>query len=197
MNLIDKSALVAEIEKRKNLCEKIVLDLRTKENKDYYQGKAVAYSEMTELIDTLEVKDPYITCIQYTNREAAIKAHAEDYSFNIESALFNQLTKEQQKLWRKEIEQACISGGYSGLNLAKDPRYKENLEVKEMQEKTESIWHDANQQPTMYRKYLVRYSDGRVSGSWERHDNGFIPWKDVVKEHGFTHWCYVEDLIKL
>ena len=60
-----------------------------------------------------------------------------------------------------------------------------------------SIWHDASHQPTMYRKYLVRYSDGRVSGSWERHDDGFIPWKDVVKEHGFTHWCYTEDLIKL
>ena len=60
-----------------------------------------------------------------------------------------------------------------------------------------SVWHDANHQPTMFRKYLVRYSDGRVSGSWERHDDGFIPWKDVVKEHGFTHWCYVEDLLKL
>ena len=71
------------------------------------------------------------------------------------------------------------------------------LEVKEVQEETESVWHDTNQQPTMYRKYLVRYSDGRVSGSWERHDDGFIPWKDVVKEHGFTHWCYVEDLLKL
>lgn len=73
----------------------------------------------------------------------------------------------------------------------------DTLEVKEVEEETESIWHDANQQPTMYRKYLVRYSDDRVSGSWERHDDGFIPWKDVVKEHGFTHWCYVEDLIKL
>ena len=66
-----------------------------------------------------------------------------------------------------------------------------------LQEEPESIWHDANKQPTMYRKYLVRYSNGRVSGSWERHDDGFIPWKDVVKEHGFTHWCYVEDLLKL
>lgn len=73
----------------------------------------------------------------------------------------------------------------------------DTIEVKEVEEETESIWHDANQQPTMYRKYLVRYSDDRVSGSWERHDDGFIPWKDVVKEHGFTHWCYVEDLIKL
>ncbi len=66
-----------------------------------------------------------------------------------------------------------------------------------IQEEPASIWHDANQQPTMYRKYLVRYSNGRVSGSWERHDDGFIPWKDVVKEHKFTHWCYTEDLLKL
>jgi hypothetical protein len=69
--------------------------------------------------------------------------------------------------------------------------------VKEAQEEPVSIWHDANQQPKMYRKYLVRYSDDRVSGSWERHDDDFIPWKDVVKEHRFTHWCYVEDLLKL
>ena len=46
--------------------------------------------------------------------------------------MFNQLTKEQQALWRKEIEEACISGGYAGYQLAKDPRYKENLEVKEV-----------------------------------------------------------------
>lgn len=65
------------------------------------------------------------------------------------------------------------------------------------EEPVSSVWHDANQQPKIFRKYLVRYSDGRVSGSWERHDDGFIPWKDVVKEHGFTHWCYVEDLLKL
>ena len=60
-----------------------------------------------------------------------------------------------------------------------------------------SVWREAKHQPKMFRKYLVRYSDGRVSGSWERHDDDFIPWKDVVKEHGFTHWCYVEDLLKL
>lgn len=69
--------------------------------------------------------------------------------------------------------------------------------IDSLQEESVSIWHEDNHQPTMYRKYLVRYSDGRVSGSWERRDDGFIPWKDVVKEHGFTHWCYVEDLLKL
>ena len=63
--------------------------------------------------------------VQYTNREAGIKAHAEEYSFNIDSELFQQLTPEQQKLWRKEIEQAVVSGGHCGLELAKDKRYDE------------------------------------------------------------------------
>ena len=88
----------------------------------------------------------------------------------------------------------AAEGEYHALSNIES--FLNTLEVKEVEEEP-SIWHDANKQPTMYRKYLVRYSDGRVSGSWERHDNGFIPWKDVIKEHGFTHWCYVEDLIKL
>ena len=35
---------------------------------------------------------------------------AEEYSFNIPSELFQQLTKEQQVLWRKEIENAFNNG---------------------------------------------------------------------------------------
>jgi hypothetical protein len=67
--------------------------------------------------------------IQYASIEQGIKAFAETYSFNIESELFNQLTKEQQALWRKEIEQAVISGGEEGIELSRDIRYKENIEV--------------------------------------------------------------------
>lgn len=74
-------------------------------------------------------KDPYAQYIQYPSIEDGIKRYAETYSFNIESKLFNQLTKEQQKLWREEIEQACISGGEAGVELARDIRYKENFEV--------------------------------------------------------------------
>ena len=77
------------------------------------------------------MKDPYGQCVQYDSIKAGIQANAETYSFNIESNLFNQLAKEQQGLWRKEIEQAYISGGEAGVELARDPRYKENLEVKE------------------------------------------------------------------
>ncbi len=91
-----------------------------------------ALQEVQCELDTLEVKDPYEECIQYDSIKAGIQAHAETYSFNIESELFNQLTKEQQALWRKEIEQACVSGGDAGYLLARDPRYKENLEVKEV-----------------------------------------------------------------
>ena len=129
MELIDKAAVVAEIERRRDLHYK------------YYVKKGAGsiaeckYEEDRDILDflyTLEVKDQYEQCVQYDSVKAGIQAHAETYSFNVESLLFNQLTKEQQALWRKEIEQACISGGEVGVELARDSRYKENLEVKEV-----------------------------------------------------------------
>lgn len=84
----------------------------------------------------MEEKNSYEQVVKYDSVKSGIQAHAETYSFNIESELFNQLSKEQQKLWRKEIEQAVISGGEAGVELARDPRYKENLEVKEV-----DTWH--------------------------------------------------------
>ena len=120
---IKKSALIAEIERKKIPFKKDIED-------GYYPTYLCAIMDFEEFINTLEVKDPYEQCVQYDSIKAGIKAHAETYSFNIESELFNQLTKEQQALWRKEIEQACISGGEMGVELARDKRYKENLEVK-------------------------------------------------------------------
>jgi hypothetical protein len=93
---------------------------------DWYNGRHTNQGDEGLFLKELDPR------IQYASIESGIKAHAEDYSFNVESELFNQLTKEQQALWRKEIEQACISGGYGGVELARDPRYKENLEVKEV-----------------------------------------------------------------
>lgn len=149
---IDKSALVAEIERLKECNRKICagdFDFLRKTYPEHYYSTEI-YNSILSFLDTLEV-----------------------------------------------IEIGVDLGDPKGDKSAEYIIDTKTLEAKEVQEETESIWHDANQQPTMYRKYLVRYSDGRVSGSWERHDNGFIPWKDVIKEHGFTHWCYVEDLIKL
>ena len=92
-----------------------------------------ALQEVQCKLDTLEVKDPYEQCVQYDSIKAGIQAQAETYSFNIESELFNQLTKgEQQELWRREIEQAYIIGGETGVELARDIRYKENVEMKEV-----------------------------------------------------------------
>lgn len=127
---IDKSALVAEIEKR--LHANGAFDEFGDEAWAEDVGMCNAYKSILSFLDTLEVKDHYEQCVQYDSIKAGIQAHAETYSFNIESELFHQLTKEQQKLWRKEIEQACISGGDAGVELARDPRYKENLEVKEV-----------------------------------------------------------------
>lgn len=119
---ISKSALVAEIEKRRSKNAGNKLNLAASFEDNY----------LLSFIDTLEVIDPYEQSVQYDSIKTGIQAHAETYSFNIESELFNQLTKEQQALWRKEIEQACISGGDAGVELARDQRYKENLEVKEV-----------------------------------------------------------------
>lgn len=54
---IDKASLVAEIVRKMNRCKKNLLDLRTRQNKDYYQGKREAYIDILSFLDTLEVKD--------------------------------------------------------------------------------------------------------------------------------------------
>lgn len=82
--------------------------------------------------------------VQYDSIDGAIKAHAEIYSFNIESKLFYQLSKEQQELWRKEIEQAVISGGENGIELANDMRYKES--------------HQEQQKPELEKDEIIDYT---------------------------------------
>lgn len=130
MELIDKAVVIAEIEKR--LHANGAFDEVSDEAWAEDVGMCNAYKSILSFINTLEVIDPYEECVQYDSIKAGIQAHAETYSFNIESELFNQLAKEQQGLWRKEIEQAYISGGEVGVELAKDLRYKENVKAKEV-----------------------------------------------------------------
>ena len=80
----------------------------------------------------------YDNRIQYDSIKSGVEAFASTYSFNIESKLFSQLTKEQQQLWREEIEQAVVAGGENGIELARDNRYKENRMV-EWSEEDETI----------------------------------------------------------
>lgn len=121
MEVIYKDKIIAEINKR-------IMDAPI----DCYGHQRVwAYNDVKNILDTLQGIDPYEQCIQFASVKDGIEYHADIYSFNVESELFNQLTKEQQELWRKEIEQACIHGGEAGVELARDLRYKENLEVKE------------------------------------------------------------------
>lgn len=131
---INKSDLVAEIRKRIDRDNEKSASYSDNSEQDYLcRVKEKVYQSLLSFIDTLEVTDPCALWIQYPSIEDGIKAFAEVYSFNIESQLFHQLTKEQQALWRKEIEQACISGGEVGVELATDPRYKKSLEAEEME----------------------------------------------------------------
>lgn len=120
---IDKDALVAEIEKRQK--EEVFYDEDGSFASWSDQNHYSTLESINNFINTLEVKDSCEQCIQYSSIEDGIKAHAEVYSFNIDSELFYQLTKEQQVLWKKEIEQAYIRGGNAGVKLARDIRYEE------------------------------------------------------------------------
>ena len=131
-HLIDKSTLVAEIESKKKCAQTLGDNAINNSMQQFYDGMKQGCVDLLSFLDTLEVKDPYEECVQYDSIKAGIQSNAETYSFNIESKLFNQLTKEQQEMWRKEIEQAYISGGDTGVEFARDTRYKENLEVKEV-----------------------------------------------------------------
>lgn len=131
MKLIDKDKVVEEIEKRLETISNTSCN-NDRQFAAILGGQHFELKNLVQFLDTLEVKDPYENCIQYDSIKAGIQANAEIYSFNIESELYNQLTKEQQPLWRKEIEQAYIIGGDTGVEFARDPRYKENLEVKEV-----------------------------------------------------------------
>ncbi len=147
---IDKSALVVDIKRLLAFYLKEIEDNK----KDPWAmdiAKRDILQEILSFIETLEVKDLYEQCVQYSSIKDGIESHAGTYSFNIESELFNQLTEEQQALWRKEIEQACISGGDAGVTHAGDQCYEEDLEIKEVDIEKEIIdWWNAHYSSKAY-----------------------------------------------
>ena len=116
-HFIDKSAVEAEINR---------LD-------EHYHISKSAEGQKFIVCLLVFLKNPYESIIQDVSikegnergLKVGIQTHAQMYSYYIQSELFNQLTKESQKLYMKEIEQACISGGFNAIKLTKDPRCKE------------------------------------------------------------------------
>ena len=109
--------------------------------------------------------------VQYASIEEGIKAHAETYSFNIDSLLYNQLNKDQQELWRKEIEQAVISGGEAGVELANDRRYQKKPveEVNGEDYGIYSLWHAVR---------ILEDTLGKVDGY--QSDDGILEHKAAI-----------------
>lgn len=127
---IKKSEVKAEIERLEKINQEYKKTWKWKFKWFYHRiiGRLEVLAGLKNFIDTLEVEDPYEQCIQYDSIRAGIYAYAETYSFNIQSKLFNQLTKEQQWLWNKEIKQAVINGGNAGVELARDIRYDKKVD---------------------------------------------------------------------
>ena len=59
-----------------------------------------AYKELSEWLDGLEVGEP----------SKDLEEAASQYSFNIPSAIFNDLTPVLQNIWKREIEGAFVAG---------------------------------------------------------------------------------------
>ena len=87
---IDKNKIMAEIEKRKRI------NVLTNE------GAFEEDIDILYFLNTLESVDPYEQCVQYDSIKASIQTHAETYSFNIESELFNQ--EDEQLNVRVEVK---------------------------------------------------------------------------------------------
>ena len=137
--MTDKELIKQEIERRINLLQNGDADPEVMKR---VEGVLLAYNSILQFIDSIPEEsaseDLENTILNlnntkmYANRKAGIKSFAETYSFNIESVLFNQLTLEQQELWRKEIENAVINGGEIGLELSDDKRYDERESSKDL-----------------------------------------------------------------
>ena len=106
---INKTALVAEIERKMNLCKQILLRSRTRQDDDYHQGNIDAYEVVISLLDTLEVKEV---------EEEPTSNDLEEAAKNHKSAIHivsPQWTSEVEKAfkagaeWQKEqiIDKAC------------------------------------------------------------------------------------------
>lgn len=78
---ISKSAVKAEL-------ERIEHETNYEPFTDEVLGKRFVCRSLLSFLNTLEVKDPYEQCAQYPSIKDGIEAHAETYSFNIESELF-------------------------------------------------------------------------------------------------------------
>jgi hypothetical protein len=118
---IRKSEVKAEIERLEKINQEYKKTWKWKFKWFYRRiiGRLEVLEGLKNFLNVLEVKDHY----EQNSIRAGIYAYASTYSCCMQSELFNQLTKEQQFLWYKEIKQAVINGGNAGAKLAEDILY--------------------------------------------------------------------------
>ena len=90
---------------------------------------------------------------------------AEEYSFNIPSELFQQLTKEQQVLWRKEIENTFNNGYHQAeeeLELSwEDIQKIDVLIYAVLDEEKYKRYYAQDRDGNFYEEVLKRFKDFR------------------------------------
>ena len=70
---IDSEKLIAEIERRREICADVAADERNEEVADYYRGKEVAHDEISSLITSLQQEQPELTQVPRIEQETQKK----------------------------------------------------------------------------------------------------------------------------
>ena len=81
MKYIDAEKLLAEIQRRREICADIAADERNEEVAEYYRGKEVAHDEISSFVTSLQQEQPEVDLEKLggiARHLIAVKDHEED-----------------------------------------------------------------------------------------------------------------------
>ena len=135
---MDKVQQIIElIKKERDYYEKLT-DSRACRDEDDYSvsvAKELVLDEILDKISSLLVASPHTISekekeneypkLKSEELETDLQNFVGEYSFNIDSELFHTLSKEQQSLWRNDVENALVNG----VQWQKEKMIKDAVEV--------------------------------------------------------------------
>ena len=105
---IDADKLIAEIERRREICADIAADERNEEVAEYYYGKEVAHDEISSLVTSLQQEQPEIGLEKFTEKVKTFQArykHSESISVKGAMAFMARMFYQYPNVARQWYEQ--------------------------------------------------------------------------------------------
>lgn len=92
-------------------------------------------------------------------------------------------SKYAKEAWNFEEEQfSCMDGFREGVRWAQE-------------EFTNSLWHDASEEPKMKAQVIVESQIPDNSSLAYTLDGNYGCWSAKVKACGYVQWCYLDDIL--